>query len=198
MLKKQNEGAARKLGRPRDEELDQRILSVTLELLAQDGYDAMSIGSVAAAAGVSKPTIYRRWDGKEELTTSAVATLALRGPDTTGLAAWDAVVAELDAFHEAIRRPHGMALIGNVLVLEHRHPRLIELYRAKVARVRRSRIAAALGAARDAGQMRSDVDLDIVMNMLMGYYYAARVSGAPIDDGWTKSCVDTIRAGIET
>ena len=48
-------------GRPRDGAFDERILDATLALLAEVGYQSMSLDDVAAKAGVSKPAIYRRW-----------------------------------------------------------------------------------------------------------------------------------------
>jgi AcrR family transcriptional regulator len=183
-------------GRPRAEGVDERILSTTLELLARDGYDAMSIAAVAAAAGVTKPTLYRRWDSKEDLVTSAVSTLAATGPSSAGADVWESLTAELASFHTAIDRPQGMALVGNVLALEHRHPQLLELYRLKVASVRRSRIRHVLQEAQDSGAVRADADIETAINMMIGYYYSARVGGAPVDAGWPRRCVELIRAGI--
>jgi AcrR family transcriptional regulator len=62
-------------GRPRDPSRGEAILKATIELLAEVGYEGTSIDAVAARAGVSKPTIYRRWpDGKEQLVSAAVAS----------------------------------------------------------------------------------------------------------------------------
>jgi len=61
-------------GRPRDPRRDQAIYDAVLELLAEVGFDRMSLDAVAARAGVSKPTIYRRCpDGKAALVAAAVA-----------------------------------------------------------------------------------------------------------------------------
>ncbi len=59
-------------GRPRDEGRDRAILDATLKLLVEVGYDQLSIESVAAAAGVGKPTVYRRYSGKATLVAAAV------------------------------------------------------------------------------------------------------------------------------
>jgi AcrR family transcriptional regulator len=61
-------------GRPRDPRRDQAIYDAVLELLAEVGFDRMSLDAVAARAGVSKPTIYRRCpDGKAALVAAAIA-----------------------------------------------------------------------------------------------------------------------------
>jgi AcrR family transcriptional regulator len=62
----------RRAGRPRSEEADRAILDAALEALVQDGYAGMSIEGIAAAAGVGKATIYRRWKGKAEILVDAL------------------------------------------------------------------------------------------------------------------------------
>lgn len=51
---------------------DAAICDATLELLAEVGYDRMSMDAVAARAHASKATIYRRWPGKRELVLEAL------------------------------------------------------------------------------------------------------------------------------
>jgi AcrR family transcriptional regulator len=61
-------------GRPRDPRRDEAIYDAVLELLAEVGFDRMSLDAVASRAGVSKPTIYRRCpDGKAALVAAAIA-----------------------------------------------------------------------------------------------------------------------------
>src|SRR5215207_5169831 len=59
-------------GRPRDPRRDAAIRDAALALLADVGYERMTVDAIAAAAGVSKPTIYRRWAGKHELVADAI------------------------------------------------------------------------------------------------------------------------------
>jgi AcrR family transcriptional regulator len=55
-----------------DDSLDETIVEAAAELLAEVGYDAMSMDAVAARAGVGKATIYRRWSGKAPLVLDTV------------------------------------------------------------------------------------------------------------------------------
>lgn len=59
-------------GRPRDEDIDARVLRATLDVLAARGYRGLRIDEVAAAAGVAKTTIYRRWPTLAHLAVAAV------------------------------------------------------------------------------------------------------------------------------
>ncbi|MDH2390610.1 helix-turn-helix domain containing protein [Streptomyces sp. HNM0663] len=54
-------------GRPRSSEASGRILRATVELLAEGGTAGVSVDAVAARAGVSRPTVYRRWKDRTEL-----------------------------------------------------------------------------------------------------------------------------------
>src|SRR5436190_6924748 len=62
-------------GRPRDPSRDEAIIDATIDVLVRDGYDRLSMEGVAAAAGVGKTTVYRRWSSKAELVIDAMATL---------------------------------------------------------------------------------------------------------------------------
>jgi AcrR family transcriptional regulator len=60
------------IGRPRDVARERAILDATLALVAEVGLDRLTMDAVAARAGSSKATIYRRWDGKHELVAGAM------------------------------------------------------------------------------------------------------------------------------
>jgi len=62
-------------GRPRRASASTDILDAALELLAERGFQAATIGSIATRAGVGRNTIYRRWSSKEELIADALQKL---------------------------------------------------------------------------------------------------------------------------
>lgn len=62
-------------GRPRDESRDAAILAATIEVLAEVGYDRLTIDAVATRAKASKATVYRRWPGKAALVVDAIHVL---------------------------------------------------------------------------------------------------------------------------
>src|ERR1700677_2004443 len=62
-------------GRQLDATRDAALREAALELLAEIGYDRLSIDAVAARARASKMTIYRRWSGKAELVVDALRCL---------------------------------------------------------------------------------------------------------------------------
>jgi AcrR family transcriptional regulator len=63
-------------GRKRDPGRDEVILDAALTVLAQHGYDGMTIDMVAARAGSARATVYRRWATKDELVLAAVERMS--------------------------------------------------------------------------------------------------------------------------
>src|SRR3954463_10749511 len=59
--------------RPRVEgDREQQIFQATLEVLAEVGYDRLTMDAVAARAKASKATLYRRWTNKVSLVIEAL------------------------------------------------------------------------------------------------------------------------------
>ncbi|MBB6626686.1 TetR/AcrR family transcriptional regulator [Nocardioides sp. KIGAM211] len=76
------------LTRPRVEgDREQEILDATLEVLADVGYDRLTMDAVATRAKASKATLYRRWNGKVSLVIDALLSVksAPTLPDTGSL-----------------------------------------------------------------------------------------------------------------
>lgn len=54
------------------DEVRARILDGALEVFARDGFEAATMASIAKAAGVSAASIYRYYDGKDELFAAVI------------------------------------------------------------------------------------------------------------------------------
>jgi AcrR family transcriptional regulator len=67
-----NEHGGPSRGRPRDVELERRITSTVLEVLAEDGYEGVSFEAVARRCQTSKASLYRRWASKRDMVIAAV------------------------------------------------------------------------------------------------------------------------------
>jgi AcrR family transcriptional regulator len=186
-------------GRPRDPELDERILAVTRQLLAERGYQGLSIDAVARAAGTTRPTVYLRFATKADLATTAVAGLRVDDPlpETDDVRA--DLVAELRHFRTAITRPNGFSFVGTVLAEEHLTPGLIARFRERLVLPRRRRLAAHLRRGMRIGAVRLDLDVDAVTSMLTGSVYAHHLAHGRLPTGWPERVVDAlwpaIRAG---
>lgn len=70
------EPRGRRPGRPVDAGLGPAILGAVLVLLAEQGYGRLTTAAVAARAGVSTATLYRRWPSKRDLLLAAAGQIA--------------------------------------------------------------------------------------------------------------------------
>jgi len=92
---------------------DERLAGAVRALIAESGYAALTIEKVAAASGVAKTTIYRRWASKAEMVLGTVIHPAGLGevPDTGSLAGDVAALAE-QAVALIMREPARSAVPG--------------------------------------------------------------------------------------
>lgn len=172
-------------GRPRDPALDDAIIEATRSRLVSDGYSQMTIGDIASDAGVTRPTIYRRWPGKFELVVEALdyGFRAQRGtyPDI------DLETLEpVEALTEAVRRldpgyynPDAMILMGNFMGESARTPELLAILRRHAIEPRVALIEGVLGTLLERGQVRRDLDIHTIATLCFGSYFAAYFRADP-------------------
>jgi AcrR family transcriptional regulator len=148
--------------------VDTAIVEATLRLLAEGGYTSLTMEAVAGLAGVGKATLYRRYAGKEQLVIDAVATMSEPAEVVQGASVRDELVARL----EALRRTSDSSLAGKIfprlISASADNPELMRNYRRQVLLPRRRAFAAALQRGVDEGLVRSDVDLDYAIDLLIG------------------------------
>jgi AcrR family transcriptional regulator len=187
----------RTAGRPRSPEADRAILATTLRLLVEQGYDAMSIESVAATAGVGKTTIYRRYPSKRELVVAAVLSIAdtFELPADSGSTRTDLLAVTHQAF-EVFRTGFAFAMLGTLLVKERDDPELVNLFRRKVIAPRMEIMGQVFRRGIDRGELRADMSVPLVVQLLAGSLFARHISGYPEDDEWMETLVDTLLYGI--
>ena len=186
-------------GRPRDAALDERILAAARRLLAERGYRGLSIEAVARSAGTTRPTVYLRFSGKQDLATRAVAGLSVEEPLPVTEDVRADLVAELRHFRSAITRPNGFSFVGTVLAEEHLTPGLIARFRERLVLPRRRRLAATVERGVRLGSLRPGLDVDAVTGMLIGSLYAHHLAYGELPADWPERVVDAlwpaIRAG---
>jgi AcrR family transcriptional regulator len=156
------------------------ILSAARELLAEVGYQRLTLDAVARRAGVSRPTLYLRWSSKAALVHDAV--FAVDDP-ARALAVSDDLFADLEALVRGSVAVFGDPTVAAAvpgLVADYRdHPELREMLRDRVDRPVRAQFRARVAAAVDQGQIDGDVDADALFDALVGaVVFRALVSGS--------------------
>src|ERR671917_165373 len=70
-----------KRGRPLDPEIDDAIVRAAADVMLNHGLQRMTVPGVAAAAGVAKTTVYRRYATPTQLALAAIERLNAELPD---------------------------------------------------------------------------------------------------------------------
>jgi AcrR family transcriptional regulator len=191
---------ARGPGRPRDPETDRAILQATIELLGEEGYEGLSIEGVAARAGVGKTTVYRRWPSKAPLVVDAIKRYKSpedpappRGDESTR----DALVRVLSHFIRAMGHSESGRMMAGLVAEISRNPELAQAVRNGILEHRRSFVFAVLSRGVELGEIRPDVDVELVADMLAGpMVMRILLTGGAITPRLVRQIVDTMLDGI--
>lgn len=155
-------------GRPRSAEADRSIVEATLELLADRGLAAVSIEAVAAAAGVGKTTIYRRWANKDALVCGALTLLNDGFPRLGGESVRDDLVTCIDFVRVKTQSSLSGRLMPVLVASAAHNPELMQRYHEVVLEPRRSVLRQVLRRGVESGELRADLDPDLVEALLVG------------------------------
>ena len=162
------ESPRRTPGRPRSQASHEAIIRATLELLVENGYRSLTMESVRARAGVGKATIYRRWCSKEELVRDAIVFMHddFRPPDTGSLRGDYEGMASLvrSAAHRAGAATLMPRLLGDVA----NDPELRAIFYDNLVEPRRAQMRAVIERAVARGEVRDDVDIELVIDLFAG------------------------------
>jgi len=169
-------------GRPRDPALDEAIILATRARLVQDGYSRMTIGDIAADAGVSRPTLYRRWSNKFDLVTDALdygfrKQRDMYGLDLSRLEPREALVEAVRRLDPAYFNPDAMVLMGNFAGEAVRTPELLEILRKHAVEPRVTLVENVLSQLQERGAVSDDIDKHTIATMCFGSYFAAFYRG---------------------
>jgi AcrR family transcriptional regulator len=153
------------VGRPRSEEAHQAILDATIGLLAEVGFSALTVESIATRAGVGKATIYRRWPSKLPLVVEAFGGLpALEDVDTGDLR--NDLVTMLRRYLQVFNTTP-LAEVLPSLAGERSHNTELEVLDS-VLKGRRQPLLAAFERALERGELSRDLDLELAADLVVG------------------------------
>jgi len=189
---------ARAHGRPRSAAFDAAILAATRELLAEQGWDRLSLGEVAARAGVAKTTLYRRWPGKAELVVDAMAEVfdTLRPVDAGSIRAdAAAVITDLVAL---LTRPETQAAFLALAAESARDPALRTVVREKIIDRQRHLVLSGAARARARAGVAQIHDPGLVFDVITGtIVHRLLIAGEPVDEDYLGRFLDFLLAALD-
>jgi len=185
-------------GRPRSVEADRAIVAATVDLLAEEGYSGLSMEGVAHRAGVAKTTIYRRWPCKSDLVLHSLQCVADRSELAvdTGTVHGD-LLFFMRQMVDKLHRSEAGRIMPGLLVEMTRNPELAQAFRRGFIEPRRALVVAALRRAVDRGEVRPEIDLDIVVDATVSVFqHRLMVTGMAIDDEMPERLAELLLRGM--
>ncbi|MEW9547279.1 TetR/AcrR family transcriptional regulator [Nonomuraea sp. NPDC050783] len=179
----------------------QEIFDATLRLVAEKGYDGLTVEGVAERSGVNKTTIYRWWPSKAALLGAALVEADLLGfdPPDTGSLRGD-LVALVDSVIRLLTEAPSADIAVAALGAAVRHPEL-DARRFLADRFAREREIFERAVRR--GELAASADPMLIVDLLAGAVWLRVVfRGLRVPDGFADQAVsallDGVRAGTGT
>lgn len=159
---------APRLGRKRDLSRDPEILEAALDVLAETGFERMTIDEVAARARAGKATLYRRWPSKAELVIDAIACLKKGAydlaalPDTGTLRGDLVAMLKEPSIADAQRKMQVMVGIVSMLSTS---PELADVAEEALVAPRRAANRVLIERAIARGEVTDAIDVDLISSV---------------------------------
>ncbi len=193
--------APRRPGRPRSVRADKAILKATVELLAEAGYQALTIEGIAERAGVGKTTIYRRFSSVEEILVAAFGEmdLVIDVPDTGNT--WEDLRLLGQAFAGRAATAVMFPVMGQIVGTALTNPAVLDAFREHLMKPRQASIKAILRRGVERGDIRADIDVDLIADLIPGGIIFHKLFQLPSDamfaEDYPERVLDTIWKGIK-
>ncbi|RAG81375.1 TetR family transcriptional regulator [Streptacidiphilus pinicola] len=190
-----------KRGRPRSEAVEASIVEGMLRLMAEGSSLAgLSVEAIAAEAGVGKATIYRRWPDKDAMLLHLLQQLESKlDPICERATLRETLIAAVDSIRvNAVNRRSGsnLAMIGAEI---RAIPDLYARYHEAVIEPRRRALRELVRAAQLRGELRDDIDADLLGELVVGPMLSRAVlhPDASIEDpSLAATIVDAVLQGV--
>ncbi|MFK8024890.1 MAG: TetR/AcrR family transcriptional regulator [Ilumatobacter sp.] len=153
-------------GPHRDPDAHRRILDATFDLIAERGPNRVTINDIAREAKVGRQTIYRWWPTKVAVVLAALEhRLDTDAPGTGSANTREDLRNQMQRTAYVFASPTG-AIIRQLVADSQGDEEVAELFRSRFVAARHERSVATIRAGIDRGELRADLDVDIVIDLL--------------------------------
>jgi AcrR family transcriptional regulator len=192
-----SQGRRRGRGRRPAAEVRSDVLEAAGKLLFEEGMGGFGFERVATLAGASKVTLYKWWPSKGALALEAyfhAVEQTLAFPDTGDIEA--DLTAQVRSFIALLAGRAGR-VIGELIGQAQTDPELASAFRERYSGPRRALAVEVLSRARERGQIRDDVDPEVVIDQLWGAgYHRLLIPDQPLTDEFASALVRNVMAGL--
>jgi AcrR family transcriptional regulator len=176
------EATGRSGGRQRDPHTDTALIEAVLDLVGAGAtLSGLSLVAIANHAGVSRNSLYRRWKTKDALYLDVLDSINRPLPDFSAPTAFDDVANHLATLIERTidKRASRMQRALNAEV--EAFPELQRRYLEEIVAPRREAMYRAIRRGIASGEIKSDIDVAFMTEVLVGPILARMATGL-IDD----------------
>lgn len=187
-------------GRRPAAEVRANVLRAAAAVLFSEGLQAVTFERIAGVAGSSKMTLYKWWPSTGALAAEAYferVETELSFPDTGEI---DRDLRhQLRAFVRLLQQEGAGVVIAQLIGASQSDPSLQAVFSASYSRPRRDLALVALQRARDRGQLRADLSLDVVVDQLWGAcYHRLLIPDEPLTERFADELVENVLRGART
>lgn len=183
-------------GRPRSANAHRAILDAFRDLLLEVGFARVRLEHVAARAGASKATIYRRWRSKEELAVELVRELGTPPGAVADLgSARDELVAVAEDVIGRLTASNFGPVVKRLLCEIAGNPAVGDPFRASIVQARREEIRGVVERGIARGELRPSADSDLAAELLVGSISARALFGGELDGEYGERVVEALLQG---
>lgn len=186
-------------GRPRSALADEAILKAASELLIEVGYQALRMEKVAARAGVSKATLYRRHNDKNALVTAMILATARSSPRDFALPAGStrqSLEFVLRMAAGAMSQPRWLPIMGAMLSEGAREGGLADIVRAQILDESSALVARLVQSGIARGDLHPGASAEVINDLLFGSVVLRSLLGKEINDEWLDQMLSGVLAGF--
>jgi AcrR family transcriptional regulator len=176
------------------------VLHTVGELLLHEGIADLTIERVARLSGVSKTTIYKWWPSKGALALDGyfhAVENVLMFPDTGDIRT--DLTTQLTSFVHVMTETPGGRILTDLIGQSQTDTELASAYRALYSSGRRELAAIRLRRAQELGQIRADIDVQVIVDQLWGAaYHRLLIPDEPVTQQFAIALISNLFDGITT
>jgi DNA-binding transcriptional MerR regulator/AcrR family transcriptional regulator len=165
-------------GRPRDPQLEARVLTAALGIYAEAGWSGFSFDAVARRAGVGRAPLYLRWQAKEDLLLAALSAHSSTIPLRSCGSLRDDLIEYTTRLLESRSGPESWAF-RRIQLEATVNPALHARFSTEIAAPHIDAARAVLRQAIERGEISAETPVDLLLSSLYGAVYSQT---APADD----------------
>lgn len=176
---------------PRVGRTRQAVLATALQLLLDEGWDALTHARLASTSGISRMTLYRHWPTRHELLhdTLRVAADVQHAPISGDLR--KDLKRELQLVRKQLLSPDKGKLLATLIQLAQSEPQIAEV-RDESVRDGTSGVTQILSDGVAAGSLPADLDVEVAVASLVGpLVYRVLVNGRRLTAGFVDDVAES-------